>query len=45
MNRAKNGGYSKMTQAKQEASNREIIEKIEKEKNKEKVILKERRQL
>lgn len=35
MNKAKGGGYSKMAQAKTEAKDREILEKLEKEKQKE----------
>ncbi len=43
MNKAKGGGYSKLSQAKGEASQREVLEKMEELKIRERQIIKEKK--
>ena len=43
MNKAKGGGYSKLTHVKNEAQQREVLEKMELLKTKERQIIKEKK--
>ena len=44
MNKAKGGGYSKVTQVKNEAKDRETVEKMDQDRAKERQIMLERKQ-